>query len=153
DPETPITLDVVESPARLVLEAMIEQCALNDPCTWQLRTSYIEVGTKERLGAPAAAVTRIYNARDLMLEAPYFESSGGAFAALMRPQGPAAVVDQHFTEEKWREHPYHCAALSRPALEINNVARKRPEVLIDEIVEGIVEVIEPGNWDVDAGKL
>ena len=47
DPESPITLDVVEKPALTVLEMVLDQCAQDiDPCTWQLRDGFIEVGTK-----------------------------------------------------------------------------------------------------------
>lgn len=152
DPDTPVTLRVAESPARLVLEAVVEQCALYDACTWQLRSGYVEVGTKERLGYPGAAETRVYDLRDLMLEAPCFAAPlmfgipfGGGGGG-----GGAPVVS--FDDFDFEKHPYKCAALTRPAALVGSasggfVARKEPEELIDEIAEGIVETIEPGNWD------
>jgi uncharacterized membrane protein YgcG len=72
DPETPITLGVTETPALTVLELVLAQCEDLDPCTWQLRNGYVEVGTKERLSAPAAQEIRIYSIRDLMMAVPHF---------------------------------------------------------------------------------
>ena len=127
DPEIPIALAVDDVDALLVLEMILEQCEEYDPCTWQLRNGYIEVGTKERLSAPAAAETRMYPIRDLMLEPPYFVSPGAAM--------PSAA--------EFYAHDYACAAITRPA----SSGRKSPHELAQEMVEAIVETIEPGNWD------
>ncbi len=140
DPEVPVTFRVVGSPARLVLESVLEQCALYEPCSWQLRTGYIEVGTKERLGY-SAAETRRYNVRDLMLEMTYFTPSGeGEMLSGIKTgrNAPAAGAGNDFDR-----HPYACAALTRP----NSAGRKSPATLIDELAEGIVELVEPGNWE------
>ncbi len=75
DPETPITLDVTDTPAIIVLELVLDQCEDLDPCTWQLRKGYVEVGTKERLSAPAALVIKFYPIRDLMMIAPNFDNA------------------------------------------------------------------------------
>ncbi len=75
DPETPITLDVTDTPAIIVLELVLDQCEDLDPCTWQLRKGYVEVGTKERLSAPAAQVIKFYPIRDLMMIAPNFDNA------------------------------------------------------------------------------
>lgn len=76
DPETPITLNLIEMPATDVLQLMLEQCAtLTEPCTWQIRGSYIEVGTKSRLGLPSAQITRVYAISDLVRTAPNFEDA------------------------------------------------------------------------------
>ncbi|MHC4218997.1 MAG: hypothetical protein ACYSU7_11140, partial [Planctomycetota bacterium] len=111
----------------------------------QLRKGFIEVGTKDRLSFPAATETRAYNAGDLLLEAPYFAT---------RPDAGSVEAD-------FEEHPYKTAALTRPvdiarsgrpmsmggrAID-PHTARKGPELLLQEIVEGIVETVEPGNWD------
>ncbi len=147
DPETPVSLQLAETPARLVLESIIEQCALFEPCTWQLRSGYVEVGTKQRLGIPGAAETRPYNVSDLMLEPPYFGNAPPitAFGALV---GGPANLPAFGAGFQFEEHPYSCAALSRPKpQDPSGVARKQPEELIDEIIEGIIETVEPGNWD------
>ncbi len=75
DAETPISLAVTDTPALVVLELVLDQCEEFEPCTWQLRRGYVEVGTKERLSAPAALVIKFYPIRDLMMIAPYFDNA------------------------------------------------------------------------------
>jgi len=127
DPEAPITFTLEEASGLFVLEMILEQATEYEPITWQLRHGFVEVGTKERLSAPAACESRSYNVRDLMLEPPYFVSPG---------ERMPSVAD-------FDEHPYATAVLSRPDPD----GRKRPEVLVLEIIRGIIETIEPGNWD------
>jgi hypothetical protein len=62
-----------------------------------------------------------------MIEAPYFAAGGGP-----------SVSRSEFMERK-----YATAVLSVPDPD----GRKRPEELALEIVHGIVETVEPGNWD------
>ncbi len=74
DPETPITLDVIDRPALTVLELVLDQCQVFDEaCTWQLRNGFVEVGTKERLAA--ARPVKFYPIRDLLFEPPYFDNA------------------------------------------------------------------------------
>ncbi|MHC4142420.1 MAG: hypothetical protein ACYSUF_11265, partial [Planctomycetota bacterium] len=131
---------------------VLEQCATYEPCIWQLRKGYIEVGTKERLSFPAAAETRLYNLRDLMLEPPHFVApllgSGGLGGGGM----PSIGFGGGGAKSWHAQHPYACAALTRPAKDRLTSGgrieqRKLPGELIQEIAEGIVETIEPGNWD------
>ena len=75
DPETQITLKVSNKPALTVIELMLEQCGDFEPCTWQLRKGYIEIGTKERLSVPTAQELRMYPIRDLLFEIPYFDNA------------------------------------------------------------------------------
>ncbi len=75
DPDTPITLDATDTPAIIVLELILDQCEDIDPCTWQLRKGYLEVGTKERLSAPAAQVIKLYPIRDLVMITPHFNNA------------------------------------------------------------------------------
>ncbi len=70
DPDTPITLDVVDKPALTVVELVLDQCEEFEPTTWQLRNGFVEVGTKERLSAPAAREIKYYPIRDLLFEPP-----------------------------------------------------------------------------------
>ena len=74
DPEAPITLEVNNGQALVVLERMIEQ-ASTEPSTWQLRDGYVEVGPKSRLSVRSAQETRIYPIRDLLFEAPNFDNA------------------------------------------------------------------------------
>jgi hypothetical protein len=75
DPESPITLTVEDMRALDLLQLMLDQCALVEECTWQLRSSFLEVGTKERLAVPAARTVRIYPIDDLLYEVPKFEDA------------------------------------------------------------------------------
>jgi hypothetical protein len=153
DPEVPITFRAQDAPARLVLEMVLEQCATYEPCIWQLRKGYIEVGTKERLSFPAAAEARLYNLRDLMLEPPYFVGPPLGAIGLGGGRMTMTGFDRSRRAESWHsQHPYACAALTRPAdTSVSSGGglerRKLPGELIQEIAEGIVETIEPGNWD------
>ena len=76
DPDTPITLDVVDKPALTVLELVLDQCAtFDESCTWQLRRGFVEVGTKERLSAASAREIRYYPIRDLLFVPPQFNNA------------------------------------------------------------------------------
>ena len=75
DPETPITLKATATPALTIIERMLEQCAEFEPCTWQLRKGFIEIGTKQRLSVPAARVLKMYPIRDLLFEVPMFDNA------------------------------------------------------------------------------
>ncbi|MGA0172068.1 MAG: hypothetical protein ACO3NL_00305 [Phycisphaerales bacterium] len=75
DPDAPITLEVTQMQALEVLQLMLQQVEDLESCTWQLRDGYIEVGTKERLSAPAARELRMYPVRDLLFEVPYFDNA------------------------------------------------------------------------------
>jgi uncharacterized membrane protein YgcG len=75
DPDTPITVVAVGRPGLSVLELVLDQCQELDPCTWQLRNGYVEVGTKERLSVPAAREIRYYPIRDLMYDPLQFDNA------------------------------------------------------------------------------
>ena len=75
DPDEPITLKVDSQPAINVLEMVLEQASSFEPCTWQIREGFIEVGTKERLSSPGARETRLYPILDLIYDPPYFDNA------------------------------------------------------------------------------
>ena len=75
DAETPISLSAEKMRAFEVLDLVLEQCATVEACTWQLRGSFVEVGTKERLSAQTAREIRAYSIDDLLFEAPRFTDS------------------------------------------------------------------------------
>jgi hypothetical protein len=75
DPDQPITLTAEEMNALDLLNLMLEQCSSVEDCTWQLRESFIEIGTKERLAAPPARFVKAYPIDDLLYQAPRFDDS------------------------------------------------------------------------------
>lgn len=72
EPDLPITIDAQEMQALELLELVLEQCSLTEASTWQLRQSFLEVGTKERLSVPAAQEIRTYPIDDIIFEPPRF---------------------------------------------------------------------------------
>ncbi|MHC4832532.1 MAG: hypothetical protein ACYTFH_01315 [Planctomycetota bacterium] len=75
DPDAPITLEADRVLALDLLKQMLAQCEDFEPCTWQLRDGYIEIGTKERLSVPAARELRMYPVRDLLFDPPMFDNA------------------------------------------------------------------------------
>lgn len=75
DPDAPITLSVENRRAIEVIEMLVEQCAVTEECTWQLRRGFIEVGTKDRLSVGQARETRVYPISDMLHEAPDFDNA------------------------------------------------------------------------------
>ncbi len=73
DPQTPITLIGEGMLAIELLNLVLEQCSAVEPSTWQLRGSFVEVGTKERLSTPEAQQIRAYPIDDLTYQPPRFE--------------------------------------------------------------------------------
>ncbi len=90
DPEAPITLHANRRPPIEVIDEVLEQCADPDPCTWQIRNGYVEVGTKERLSAAAAMELRLYTIRDLLFEPPWFDNAPSIDIAAALAQTGAA---------------------------------------------------------------
>lgn len=88
-PQTTITAEFKNHPAKGVLEEIVEQCSDSGDCTWQLRKGFIEVSTKARLSVPAARDLRAYHVRDLMLEPPDF---GGGSESRKSPEEIAAQL-------------------------------------------------------------
>lgn len=130
DPEVEITLHAVDQPALDVLEELLLQCEIYEACTWQLRRGYVEVSTKSRLAAPAARERRHYHIRDFMLEPARFSTVPEADLSLgPYKQGMIGSVP--------------------PQVKIPGgyVRRKAPEAIALEILESVVEVVEPGRWD------
>ncbi len=72
EPDMPITVDAQEMQALELLELVLEQCSLTEASTWQLRRSFLEVGTKERLSVPAAQEIRTYPIDDIIFDPPRF---------------------------------------------------------------------------------
>ncbi len=75
DPETPITMKFPRINALTALEGILEELSAEGECTWQLRSGFLEVGTKENLSRPAARRTKLYPINDLLYEVPYFNNA------------------------------------------------------------------------------
>jgi hypothetical protein len=135
DPAIPLTVVAEGRPALDVLEDMLEQCEVYEDCTWQVRHGAIEVGSKRRLAAPAARETRTYDLRDLLIEAPAFPSGpdgGGRFMPCDSPYVDALLGEKTRRAVRGGRH----------------VERKLPRDLLLEIIELMIETIEPGHWDI-----
>ena len=137
DAAMPITVDASQQCALDLLEEMLEQCEVYEDCTWQIRNAKLEVGTKRRLATFSTRENRRYDLTDLLLEPPYFLSSfaksrgGGRFAAVDSPYVDAVLGSANREMLRGGDAPI----------------RKHPMMIAEEIIEGIVETIEPGHWD------
>ncbi|MCL4209868.1 MAG: hypothetical protein HRU76_05070 [Phycisphaeraceae bacterium] len=173
DPEAPITLDVANKPALTVLEMVLEQCddGFSGGVTWQLRDGFVEVGTKERLNA--ARELRIYNVRDLLLEPPMFTNapsldldsafeggnggSGGGGGGLGGGGlgggggiGGGGIGGGGFGGGGMGGGSGFGGG---NPFETNDedIERVAPEVLAEELIEIIVEAVEPEAWEQNGG--
>jgi hypothetical protein len=126
DPDASITLRVEDALAIDVLEMILDRATLYQSCTWQIRTGFVEVGTKRRLSTSRRR--QIYDVSDLLLEPPYFASGRGA---------PVDVAH-------YRRHPYRSASM-RPLWA--DPFRLSTRGAAEELIRAFSEVIEPGNWD------
>lgn len=126
DPTMPITLNLTDVSGRDALEMIIDQASLSASCTWQMRTGFVEVGTKRRLGA--SNERRVHELTDMLLEPAYFDSG----------RGLSPIDRNHFNN-----HPYRPASVK--------IGRWQPRwdgrQLLEELIRAIVEVVDPGNWD------
>ncbi len=75
DPEATITLKLDSTPALTVLEQMMAQVCTDVPCTWQLKSSFLEIGTKPDLSRPGDLELKLYPVRDILYEAPVFDNA------------------------------------------------------------------------------
>jgi hypothetical protein len=134
DPESPVSLSVTDQPTLDVLESMLSQCVGkgltgNEECTWQLRRGFVEIGTKERLSVPTARDMRIYELRDMMLDAPWFSSDDNLRVRLFRDQNNPQNAGQRARKDD------------------KGSFRKSPQHMAVEVIAEICDTIEPGRWD------
>ncbi|HWB18867.1 MAG TPA: hypothetical protein VG711_01085, partial [Phycisphaerales bacterium] len=127
DPSLPITISTDKQLAIDVLEEMLAQAEEFEDCTWQIHNGFIEVGMKTRLSVPADQEVRTYDIHDLMIEPPYFQS-------------PADPPDKQSTDP-------NIIHFRQAIFGQGHTDRKMPEDIAAELVEAIVEIIEPGHWD------
>lgn len=75
DPHALVNIDDRVVPALSILERVLEQASDFEETTWQLRDGFLEVGTKERLASASAKEIRYYPIRDLLFEIPIFDNA------------------------------------------------------------------------------
>lgn len=130
DADREITLTIRETSGRAAIEAILACITDFAPTTWQIRPGgYLDVGTREQLARRRE--TRVYDVTDMLIEPPYFVSKS--------PRAATKMLDE-------RDHKYLPAALGDPPPS-HGTWRKDAQEILEEITEGIVETVEPGNWD------
>lgn len=162
DPDTPITLSVENRRAIDVIEMLVEQCAVTEECTWQLRRGFIEVGTKDRLSVGQARETRLYPISDILQEAPDFENAptfrledelaGGWLVNPYRRGWWGRPIDPSYYGRFSSGTGFGGTAFavgrgSRPARSPQEEARSA-----QELIEVIILVIEPDAWEQNGGE-
>lgn len=152
DPETPITFEAEDMPAVILLEAILDQCADVDDCTWQLRRGYVEVGTKERLGLPPARELRTYSIESLLFEAPRFDDA---------PR--VDLISAYSWGNEWRSHDrygvlgggyggaggYGGTIAPGGRNSISDEARRQEKA--QEVIDLITQTVDPGGWSRNGG--
>lgn len=153
DPETPITLNVVNKPALTVLEMILDQAAGDEESTWQLRDGYVEVGTKERLASGSAREIRYYPIKDLLFTPPQFNNApeldlnnalnqgqnqggggGGGGGAGGGSGGGGGGNQGNIFGNSQPEDP-----------------RPTEAELAEQIMDLITETVEPDGWEINGG--
>lgn len=157
DPQTPITLIGEGMLAVELLDLVLEQCSAVEPSTWQLRGSFVEVGTKERLSTPESQQIRVYAIDDLTYQPPRFENTMPMTLeeSLSRPYGGYAPGPSY------RLRPYGggyggyggrggYGGSIGPAVRPTDTIRDKTQAA-ESIIALIVEVIEPEAWTRNGG--
>jgi hypothetical protein len=143
DPTTPITLQAEKIQALELLERVLEQCSTLEECTWQLRRAFVEVGTKERLSAPAAQEIRTYPINDLLYEAPSFEAPYSV--DLTAPYYDSGVYGPGFTGSITPGTSSGSFSLVPGGTDESRQLRAR------ELIDLITELVEPMAWADNGG--
>jgi hypothetical protein len=149
DPQTPVTLALESRRALDVLELLLEECSVLEPCTWQIRKGLLEIGTKARLAAPEAQEVRVYPITDLVYEAPSFSNAPSLRLDYVLPYygGPFGPWP---SGAPFSFGPYglgYGGTIQPAPVRSGEPRRQGPEALL----ELIVKTIEPGAWERDGG--
>jgi len=170
DPEMTINLEVQNRPALAVLEMILEQAQDGfEETTWQLRDGFVEVGTKDRLNA--SREMRIYPVRDLLFVPPMFSNapsldldaaldgggSGGGAGGFGGPGGGGfgpggggiggpggGGLGGPGGGGRGGDGPPFTDPGDPPA-------RVLPEDAAEELIDIIVQAVEPAQWDLLGG--
>ena len=163
DPLTPITLEIEDAIAVDVLELVLEQCAANGDCTWQVRRSFVEVGTKERLSVSSARELRVYPIGDLLYEPPRFVDAPpiGFTDEYWYPGGPygpyggyggygGSLYGGTYLSSSPGNYRWGGASSGSAVTEDPNTAEKKAQ-RAQSIIELIITSIEPLAWTDNGG--
>ncbi len=153
DPELPLTLEAENVPALAVLEQLLEQCSVIDPCTWQLRNGFIEVGTKERLSVDAAREIRMVPIDELTFEPTNFND---AFS-LRLDQAPLLGGVGWYSSGFYGGYGgvgYNAGVGgSIQFTQPSNRSTSQPPQGTQSLMDLIQDVIEPGAWVRNGGEF
>ena len=142
DPETPITLFAEDMYAIEVLELVLEQCAAVEACTWQLRNSFLEVGTKDRLSSPSAREVRVYRIDELIYEPRRFSNA---------PRVGINHLYPGYGGGYYRGYPGGYGGSIGPTV-VTPTNDQRKSQRAQEIVNLIIDTIEPNAWAQTGGE-
>jgi hypothetical protein len=148
DPQTPITFFGDQLLPLDVLESVLEQCSIDEECTWQTRKGYLEVGTKERLSVPGAREIRLYPVDELIFEVPQFTDAPslrlghalrGAYGGYRGRYGGATFERGGYGGPRRYSRQNHGGGA-------------RNQGRIDSLIELVTETIEPEAWKRHGGQ-
>ena len=152
DPETPISLSIEDMHALQVLELALEQCATAEGCTWQLRTGFIEVGTKERLSTPIAQEVRTYPIDELVFAPTRFNNAPSVGINHLYPSYPGYGGYAHPYTGRYSGGYGTGYGGSVGPTTLAPAADQRKSQRAQEIVNLITDTIEPMAWTVNGGN-
>jgi hypothetical protein len=119
-----------------VLELVLEQCAAVETCTWQLRDSFLELGTKDRLSSPSAREVRVYRIDELIYEPRRFNDA---------PRVGINHVYPGYYGGYYGGYPGGYGGSIGPTV-ATPATEKRKSQRAQEIVNLIIDTIEPNAW-------
>lgn len=141
DPATPITLEAEDVQALELLSMVLEQCAVSQACTWQLRNSFLEVGTKDRLSTNATRELRTYPIESLLFEPAGFEAA------------PSLDLNELYRAQR-RYNAYPRSGLTGSigfGGSSTTTKSQSTQQRAQEIVQLIIDTIDPQGWEQNGG--
>ena len=142
DPQTPITLSAEDMFAIEVLELVLEQCAAVEGCTWQLRDSFLEVGTKDRLSSPSAREVRVYRIDELIYEPRRFNNA---------PRVGINHLYPGYGGGYYRGYRGGYGGSIGPTLATPTTDQRKSQ-RAQEVINLIIDTIEPNAWAQTGGE-
>ncbi|NNM27290.1 MAG: hypothetical protein HKO59_15115 [Phycisphaerales bacterium] len=149
DPDLPISLRAADLTGLDAIELVLEQCSADEPSTWQLTRRGLEVGTKERLSAPAARSLRTYPIEAMLFEPTRYDDAPKLGIFIDNP-----VYDPYagpYTP------PGASGSFSSRGVVVNQSGRSgtgTPDrtARANELIELIIATVEPLAWIQNGGE-